>query len=62
VEEETPKGLDKYVINDIPFFIYTTNRSEQEEESRGECPVCLEEFQDNNHIRTFLSHFPSQLH
>jgi len=50
--EEVAHGLDDSVINAIPFFIYTTNRSEQEEESCGECAVCLEEFQDNDHIRT----------
>jgi hypothetical protein len=50
VEEEVAQGLDESVINAIPSFIYTTTKSEQE--SRAECAVCLEEFQDNNHIRT----------
>jgi len=51
-EEEVAQGLDESVINAIPSFIYTTTKSEQEQESRAECAVCLEEFQDNNHIRT----------
>lgn len=51
-EEEVAQGLDESVIKAIPSFIYTTAKSEQEEESRAECAVCLEEFQDNNHIRT----------
>lgn len=57
-EEEAPHGLDESVIYVILSFIYTTNRSEQEEESHGECVVCLEEYQDNDHIRTlpFCSH------
>jgi len=51
-EEEVAQGLDESVINAISSFIYTTTKSEQQEESRAECAVCLEEFQDNNHIRT----------
>jgi len=57
-EEEAPHGLDESVIYAIPSFVYTTNKSEQEEEPRGECVVCLEEYQDNDHIRIlpFCSH------
>ncbi|KEH42605.1 putative transcription factor C2H2 family [Medicago truncatula] len=57
-EEEAPHGLDESVIYAIPSFIYTTAKSEQEEESRGECVVCLEEYEDNDPIRIlpFCSH------
>lgn len=57
-EEEAPHGLDESVIYAIPSFIYTTTKFEQEEESRGECVVCLEEYEDNDHIRIlpFCSH------
>jgi hypothetical protein len=51
---ETPLtyGLDESVIKTIPFFIYTSTKYEQEQESLRDCAVCLLEFEDHDYVRT----------